>query len=92
MLKNYFNSLTLGSEINLATITQQILSVPGVTNFHIKNNQGQIENKMTLFIWNPLYINEDNVTTQQNMPTESFVYPYFYDLDNIGNLIDIEDE
>ncbi|MBO5827359.1 MAG: hypothetical protein J6R59_02710 [Paludibacteraceae bacterium] len=47
---------------------------------------------MTLFIWNPLYINEDNVTTQQNMPTESFVYPYFYDLDNIGNLIDIEDE
>lgn len=92
VLKNYFNSLTLGSEINLATITQQILSVPGVTNFHIKNNQGQIENKMTLFIWNPLYINEDNVTTQQNMPTESFVYPYFYDLDNIGNLIDIEDE
>lgn len=92
VLKNYFNSLTLGSEINLATITQQILSVPGVTNFHIKNNQGQVENKMTLFIWNPLYINEDNVTTQQNMPTESFVYPYFYDLDNIGNLIDIEDE
>lgn len=91
-LKNYFNSLSLGSEINLAQLTQVILSVPGVSNFHIKNNQGQIENKMTLFVWNPLYINEDNVTTQQNIACESFVYPYFYDLDNIGNLIDIEDE
>jgi hypothetical protein len=92
VLKNYFSSLTLGSEINIATLTQQILAVPGVSNFHIKNNQGQIENKMTLFMWNPLYINEDNVTTQQNVVVESFVYPYFYNLDNIGNLIDIEDE
>lgn len=91
-LKSYFNSLTLGSEINLARITQLILSVPGVSNFHIKNNQGQIENKMTLFVWNPLYINEDNVTTQQSIANEKFVYPYFYDLDNIGKLIDIEDE
>lgn len=91
-LKSYFNSLTLGSEINLAKITQLILSVPGVSNFHIKNNQGQIENKMTLFVWNPLYINEDNVTTQQSIANEKFVYPYFYDLDNIGKLIDIEDE
>jgi hypothetical protein len=91
-LKSYFNSLTLGSEINLAKITQLILSVPGVSNFYIKNNQGQIENKMTLFVWNPLYINEDNVTTQQSIANEKFVYPYFYDLDNIGKLIDIEDE
>ena len=91
-LKNYFSNLKLGSEINLATITQLILGVPGVSNFHIKNNQGQIENKMTLFVWNPLYINEDNVTTQQSIANEKFVQPYFYDLDNIGNLIDIEDE
>jgi hypothetical protein len=72
-LKNYFSNLKLGSEINLATITQLILAVPGVSNFHIKNNQGQIENKMTLFVWNPLYINEDNVTTQQSIANEKFV-------------------
>ena len=72
-MKNYFSNLKLGSEINLATITQLILGVPGVSNFHIKNNQGQIENKMTLFVWNPLYINEDNVTTQQSIANEKFV-------------------
>lgn len=43
-------------------------------------------------MWNPLYVNEDNETTQQNITNPSFVYPYFYDLDNIGALIDIEDE
>ena len=91
-LKNYFGNLTLGSEVSLATISERILSIPGVVSFYIKNNQGQKENKMTLFVWNPLYINEDNVTTQQNIATEKFVYPYFYDLENIGNLIDVEDE
>ena len=92
VLKDYFGNLTLGSEINLAALSEKILSIPGVVSFYIKNNQGQKEKKMTLFVWNPLYINEDNVTTQQNIATEKFVYPYFYDLENIGNLIDVEDE
>lgn len=91
-LKDYFGGLTLGSEVNLATLSERILSIPGVVSFYIKNNQGQKENKMTLFVWNPLYINEDNFITQQNIANEKFAYPYFYDLENIGNLIDVEDE
>ena len=40
-LKDYFGGLTLGSEVNLATLSEKILSIPGVVSFYIKNNQGQ---------------------------------------------------
>jgi hypothetical protein len=30
--------------------------------------------------------------TQQTIINERFVYPYFYDLDNVGERIDIEEE
>ena len=92
VLKNYFNSLTIGSEISLAQLTKDLNSIPGVKRFYIKNKEGGIEKKLTLFTWNPLYSNEDNYTTQQDILNEPFVYPYFYDLENVANLIDIEDE
>lgn len=92
VLKNYFNSLTIGSEISLAQLTKDLNSIPGVKRFYIKNKEGGMEKKLTLFTWNPLYSNEDNYTTQQDILNEPFVYPYFYDLENVANLIDIEDE
>lgn len=92
VLKDYFNSLTLGSEINIAQLTKDLNTIPGIKRFYIRNNGGGEEKKLTLYTWNPLYSNEDNTTTQQNILNESFVYPYFYDLENIANLIDIEDE
>ena len=91
-LKNYFETLTLGSEIDLAQITKIINSVPGVKRFFIRNADGEEEKKLTIFHWNPLYSNEDNYTTQQNIALDAFVYPYFYDIDNIENLIEIQDE
>lgn len=92
VIKNFFNGLTIGSQVNLAQLTKDIQSVPGVKSFHIKSPNGTIEKKMTLFCWNPLYSNEDNTTTQQNIVNEKFVHPYFFDLGNVGNLIDVEDE
>ena len=92
VIKKYFNSLTIGSEVNVAQLTKDLNAVPGVKRFFIRDNSGNEEKKMTLFTWNPLYSNEDNTITQQNILNEPFVYPYFYDLDNIANLILIEDE
>lgn len=91
-LKNYFSTLKLGSEIDLAQMTKIINSVPGVKKFYIMNSAGDLESKMTIYHWNPLYSNEDNNTTQQNISLEQFVYPYFYDINNIENLIEIQDE
>ena len=93
VIKNFFNSLTIGSEVNLAQLSKNLLSVPGVKRFYMKSYDGTTtESKLTLYVWNPLYSNEDNEITQQTIVNEKFVYPYFYDLEKVGNLIDIEDE
>lgn len=93
IFKDYFNNLSMGDPVDLSELTKQLLSIPGVEKFYIKTNDGlYTENKLTFFVWNPLYKDTDNTLTQQLIVTESFTYCYFYDLDNIGNLIVVEDE
>lgn len=50
------------------------------------------DNKINLFIWNPLYSNEDNTIVSQPYKTKNFEYPYFYDIDNLKNKIEVVDE
>ena len=92
VIKKFFNSLSLGDEVDLSQLTKDINSIPGVKRFFMRNIDGQEEKKLTIFYWNPLYINEDNSTTQQTIINEPFVFPYFYKLDDVANLITIEDE
>lgn len=92
IIKNYFSNLKLGDIIDLAELSKSINAIPGVKRFYIQNVDGGVENKLTMYYWNPLYINEDNSTTQQTIINEPFVYPYFYNLENISDLILIEDE
>lgn len=92
VLTNYFSNLSLGDDVDLAQISKLISGTPGVKRFFMRNINGGEEKKLTFFCWNPLYINEDNFTTQQAIINEPFVFPYFYDLKNIANLIIIEDE
>lgn len=92
VIKGYFNSLNLGDDVDLAQISKDINAIPGVKKFYIRNVDGGTEDKLTFYYWNPLYINEDNSTTQQTITNEPFVYPYFYKLDSVGDLITIEDE
>lgn len=92
VITSFFNRLTIGSQVDLAQLTKDLQAVPGVKRFYIKAEDGSTEKKMTLYSWNPLYSNEDKETTQQNIINQRFVYPYFYDLDNISNKIEIEDE
>ena len=92
VIKNFFNALTLGDDVDLSQLSKDINAIPGIKRFFIRNVDGFTENKLTIYYWNPLYSNEDNSTTQQTIINEPFIYPYFYDLENIGNLITIEDE
>jgi hypothetical protein len=92
VLKNYFSSLSLGDDVDLSQLTKNINAIPGVKRFFMRNVEGGEESKLTLYYWNPLYANEDNSTTQQTIINEPFVYPFFYNLNNIGDLITIEDE
>lgn len=92
VIKNFFNNLSLGDEVDLAQLTKDINSIPGVKRFFMRNIEGVEEKKLTIYYWNPLYSNEDNSTTQQSILNEPFVYPYFYNLDKVEDLIIIEDE
>lgn len=89
---SYFNILSLGSPVNLPYLSQQILSIPGVKDFFIRDVNNHVEDIMTLYIWNPLYATEDNIITQQTIQCEPFVYNYFYNLSTIDSLITIEEE
>lgn len=91
-LNTYFNSLRLGSSIDIADITQIITATPGVKGFYLEDAEGNISNKLSFYMWNPLYKNEDNTVTSQTVQLEDFVYPYFYDISNLGALIEIVDE
>lgn len=91
-LTTYFNTLSLGSTINTSDITQVINSVPGVKSFYIQDEEGNIDHKINLFVWNPLYSNEDNTVISQPYKCKSFEYPYFYDLSNLIDKIEVIDE
>lgn len=91
-LKVYFSTLKLGSIIDIADITQIITSTPGVKSFYLEDSEGNKNDKLLLYLWNPVYKNEDNTVSAQSVQTESFVYPYFYDVNNISKLIKIVDE
>lgn len=92
VIKNFFNSLRLGDDVDMAQLSKDISAIPGIKRFLMRNVDGGEETKLTLYYWNPLYSNEDNATTQQTIINEPFVYPYFYNLENVGDLITIEDE
>lgn len=92
VIKNFFSALRLGDDVDLSQLSKDINAIPGVKRFFIRNVDGGEESKLTLYYWNPLYSNEDNSTTQQTIINEPFVYPYFYNLDSVGDLITIEDE
>lgn len=91
-LTTYFNSLGLGAVINTSDISQVINSVPGVKSFYIEDANGNVDEKLSLFAWNPLYANEDNTVISQPYKCKSFEYPYFYDLNNLHNKIEVIDE
>lgn len=90
-LNAYFATLSLGSTINTSDITQIINSVPGVKEFYIEDENGYKDNKINLYIWNPLYSNEDNKVISQPYRCKNFEYPYFYALDELINKIEVID-
>ena len=91
-LKTYFSQLSLGNPIDTSIIAQLIMETPGIAGYYILDANGNIDKKISLFAWNPLYKNEDNSVSAQPIICKAFEYPYFYDLNNIDKLITIVEE
>lgn len=91
-IKTYFANLKLGSTVDLSKLTSAIRSIPGLVGFYMKDYNGRFSTQLTMYVWNPLYSNEDNEVTQQAIKCDPFVYPYFYDIDNLSSMIEVVDE
>lgn len=88
---DFFNSALLGTTIDVTAISGALLKIPGVK--YIKMSDGENEDtKLTLIVWNPLYEENDFTITQQNIILSPFMYPYFFDLDNINSKISVINE
>ena len=87
----YFNrdNVRLGQTVDSRSLTQQILNVDGVETFFTTRTDDisvRIEG-LSLFIWNPIYPDNDKNATTNNIPLKYFEYPFFNNLSSLSNKI-----
>jgi hypothetical protein len=87
----YFSrdNIKLGQTIDSRSLTQQILDVDGVETFFTTRTDDstvRIEG-LSLFIWNPIYPDNDKTATTNNIPLKYFEYPFFNNLSSLSNKI-----
>lgn len=88
---DYFNrpNLDFNQLINLRELTQNILNVEGVETFYISRilDPSIKTEGLSLFVWNPIYPDNDKILTSSNLPLKFFEYPFFNDLNNLSKKI-----
>lgn len=92
IFRNYFNPLNakIGMTIDLTTLTNQILSIQGVTTFYTYRpdlSDVYVEG-LSMMIWNPIY-DTDIIQTTQNYNLPIFKFPYFENIEALGNKISV---
>lgn len=78
----YFDNVNveLGKLIDIADLSQQLLSVRGVDEITtVRSDTGQRTAGVSLCIWNPVYPDVDVSITNQNMKLPYYKYPYLND-------------
>ena len=85
---DYFDKVQLGQVIDVATLTNDILNIQGVTALHTVNGDAEIAN-LSFVVWNPDYKDEDRVIQSLNYQLEDFQFAYFYSPQDIANKIEL---
>ena len=83
---------TLGQLINLAELNINILGIPGVGNLQTARVYNGVEHtlpKISVLQWDPLYPNVNINVTAQNIQLEAFQFPFFYEVSNLINKIEV---
>lgn len=93
IITNYFNrnNLTLGQTVDTRSLTQQILSVNGVETFFTTRLDAPSERLegLSLFVWNPVYPENDKEATSNNINLRNFEYPFFNNLETLADKIKV---
>ena len=92
IFKNYFNTLnaTIGMTIDITAITNDILSIQGVTTFYTYRpdlSDVYIEG-LSMMVWNSVY-DTDIVQTTQNYKLPVFKFPYYENIDSLTDRIKV---
>ena len=91
IFNNYFSSTNaeLGQAISTADLSVEMLAVAGVEQIStVRTDTGQSTPGLSLVIWNPVYVSDTTITTQ-NVKLPYFKYPYVHDAFNLYNKIEI---
>jgi hypothetical protein len=87
---NYFAEQNLfGKPIDVRFLTQEVLGIDGVQNFHTvrtDNTSVRVEG-LSLFVWNIDYPENDRTSTTTNIPLKYFEYAYFQDLERLATKV-----
>jgi hypothetical protein len=94
LIKEFFsqNNNKLGQVLNFSDLSLQILSINGVQSLETVRTVNNVEyktSKLSFIYWNPLYPNYDVNITSQNLTLEFFQFPFFYEIKNLLNRIEV---
>ena len=94
LLKEFFSqpNNNLGQLLDLTTLSYSILSINGVYSVETVRKVGSTEYKtpkLSFVYWNPFYTNADVNSTAQNMNLNFFQFPFFYQISNLVNKIEV---
>jgi hypothetical protein len=89
ILKTYFlpSNFELGQLIDIQTITNNILSISGISSISTKNGDISV-NGLNFYIWDVVY-DTNYTSTSQNYKLEDFQYAFFYNLDTLSERINV---
>lgn len=92
-IKDYFDKIALGQNIDLSELSNNIKNIDGVANIETRRIDTNVSTpKLSLVLWNPVCGVDDVLFTTQNYSLQSFEYAYFYEISKLKNKIIIENE
>ena len=94
IIKDFFaqTNNSLEQKLDLTTLSFDILNVNGIKTIETVRKSGNNEYKtpkMSFVYWNPFYNNVNINSTAQNMNLKFYEFPFFYQISNLINKIEV---
>ncbi len=82
----------LGNTLNFTQLSQDILNIPGIQKIETyRDSPGNqfFVSRINFVVWNPLYPEATLENTSQNYAMQYFQFPFFYQISNLLNKIEV---
>jgi hypothetical protein len=92
IIKSFFSQENneLGATLDFSKLSFDLLNVDGVSKIQtVRSDTGYSVNKLSFIYWNPYYEDVDINTISQNLTLSYFKFPYYYELTNLINSIEV---